>query len=98
MPNIPAGEFDALPGGDLVAAGLADLAAGRADTAEALLVLVAAPRLRLLGIPVPDVGPGDPELALYAVLAAEHGDAAHGRYNALRRRVVSFARAYAAPA
>lgn len=94
MPN--AEDFAALPGGDLVAAGLADLAAGRAGTAEALLVCVAAPRLRALGLAVPDTGHGDPEDALYARLAAEHGDAAHGRYNALRRRAVSFARAYAA--
>ena len=84
-----------LPGGDLVDAGLADAAAGRA-TAPALLVHVAAPRLRQLGIPVPAGGPADPERALYDLLACDDPDAAHGRYNALVRRVVSFARGLAA--
>ncbi len=95
-PAAPAAGLDVFPGGDLVAAGLAELARGRATSAEALLVCVAAPRLRQLGFVVPSAGPDDPERALYALLAAEHGDGAHGRYNALVRRAVSFARAYAA--
>lgn len=84
-----------LPGGDLVATGLADAAAGR-ETAPALLVRVAAPRLRALGVAVPPGGPADPERALYDLLARDAPDAAHGRYNALVRRVTSFARAVAA--
>jgi hypothetical protein len=81
----------ALPGVELVTAGLADLAAGL-ESDEALLVSIAEPRLRLLGIPVPPPFP-DPEERLFARLAGRHGDGAHGRYNALVRRLVSFARA-----
>lgn len=41
-----------LPGGDLIAAGLTDLANGKA-TAAALATSMAAPRLRALGLDVP---------------------------------------------
>jgi hypothetical protein len=78
---------------ELVTAGLADLAAGL-ESDEALLVSIAEPRLRLLGIPVPPPF-SDPEERLFARLAGRHGDGAHGRYNALVRRLVSFARAAA---
>ena len=74
--------------------GLADLRAGRVDTIAALLVTIGAPRLRHLGLTVP-AGEDEPEERLYASLAAEHGDAAHSRYNALVRRLVSFERALA---
>jgi hypothetical protein len=83
-----------LPGADLVDAGLADLAGG-VESVEALLVAIGAPRLRLLGIEVPD-GPQQPEHRLYALLARDDSDSAHARYNALVRRLVSFERAYAA--
>ncbi len=70
-----------------------DLAAGE-ETTEALLVSLASTKLRLLGL---DVSPPleDPELRLYRLLERDHGDAAHGRYNALVRRLVSFERALA---
>lgn len=83
----------ALPGADLVAQGLADLASG-AESAAALLVTIGAPRLRALGVAVPS-GPANPEHRLYAQLAVEWGDAAHSQYNALIRRLVSFERALA---
>ena len=83
--------FADLPGGDLVDQGLADLAHG-AETVPALLVSIGAPRLRRCGIAVPRAIP-TPEHRLYALLAAEDSDAAHGRYNALVRRLVSFERA-----
>jgi hypothetical protein len=85
-----------LPGGDLVAAGIEDLHRG-ADTIPALLVLVAAPRLRQLGFDVPRASSGAPfpEDLLYERLAREHGNAAHGRYNALLRTLASFTRAAA---
>lgn len=76
------------PGGDLVAAGLADAAAG-IESAAALVVAVGAPRLRRLGYDAPPDVP-DPERRLYDLLAREDADAAHGRYNALVRRLVSF--------
>ena len=85
--------WQSLPGGDLVVEGLEDLAADR-RTAAAALVSIGAPRLRTLGIALPRALP-DPELQLYAMLAAEGEDTAHGRYNALVRRLVSFERAFA---
>lgn len=82
-----------LPGAEWVRPGLADLRDGR-STEAALLVAVGAPRLRDLGFLVPDSGlPERPEHALYRLLAEEYGDEAHGRYNALVRRLVSFERA-----
>ena len=82
---------DGRPGADLIEAGLADLRAGR-ETAAALLVSIGAPRLRRLGTAVPEPFTF-PEHRLYALLAREAGDAAHSRYNALIRRLVSFERA-----
>jgi hypothetical protein len=80
-----------LPGEDLVARGLADLRAG-VESADALLVSIGAPRLTALGFDVP--APLDSaEHRLYELLRAEDGDAAHSRYNALVRRLVSFERA-----
>lgn len=83
----------AIPGAELISQGLEDLARG-VETVEALLVSIAAPRLRLLGYSVGD-GFAEPELRLYRLLAQQYGDGAHGRYNALIRRIVSFQRAAA---
>ena len=82
-----------LPGADLVETGLRDLAAGR-ESVESLLVSMGAPRLRALGISVASPF-DDAELRLYRMLADRHGLAAHSRYNALVRRIVSFQRAAA---
>ena len=77
-----------LPGGDLVAAGLQDLARGE-ETRESLLVSIGAPRLQRLGIDVPR--PLDsPEHRLYTMLESSDASSAHSRYNALIRRLVSF--------
>jgi hypothetical protein len=81
-------EFSHLPGGDLVATGLLDLAASR-ETVEALLVSIATPRLRDLGVAVAAPLP-DAEHRLYERLAEEDPDSAHSRYNALLRRLTSF--------
>jgi len=81
-----------LPGHDLVASGLTDLAAGR-ETEAALLVAMAAPRLRTLGYDVPELAGGAPSHRLYALLAAVDRAGAHSRYNALVARMTSFARA-----
>lgn len=89
MPPTPA----ILPGADLVEAGLADLARG-VESVPALLVAIGAPRLRQLGVAVPDA-PDRPEHRLYALLSREDADAAHARYNALIRRLVSYERARA---
>jgi len=45
--------FEGLPGAELVHEGLMDLADGR-ETVASLLVLIGAPRLRRLGLPIPE--------------------------------------------
>ena len=82
----------ALPGSELIEAGVRDLREGR-ETIEALLVAIGSPRLRRLGFDLPDQLPIDPEHRLYRLLAADDSDSAHSRYNALIRRLVSFERA-----
>jgi len=82
-----------LPGGEFVHNGLEDLKAGR-ETIPALLVAIGAPRLRQLGVRVPEHSFGSPEHRLYERLAAEDSDSAHSRYNALLRRLVSFENSY----
>ena|SRR5436190_3974192 len=85
----------ALPGEELVEQGLRDLTAGRI-TEEALLVLIASPRLEKLGIAIPKFSIAEPfEHRLYELLSERFGDSAHSRYNSLVRRVVSYARALA---
>jgi hypothetical protein len=83
----------ALPGGDLIQRGLNDRRHGLRSI-EALLVSIGAPRLRQIGIEVPDPIP-NAERQLYDRLHAEDADSAHSRYNALVRRLVSFERAAA---
>ena len=83
---------DALPGSDLIEAGLADLREGR-ETIAALLVAIGAPRLRLAGLDVPKTEWAYPEHRLYDLLAKDDSDSAHSRYNALIRRLVSYERA-----
>jgi hypothetical protein len=80
-----------LPGHELVSEGLADLAAGR-ETEAGLLVAMAAPRLRALGLEVPSVEGEMPSHRLYELLC-EADENPHSRYNALVARMVSFARA-----
>jgi hypothetical protein len=82
----------ALPGGDLIDQGVTDLREGR-ETVAALLVAIGSPRLRRLGIELPDRLPEDPEHRLYDLLAKDEPDSAHSRYNALIRRLVGFERA-----
>lgn len=82
---------DLLPGHDLIEEGLADLERDR-NSVPALLVSIGAPRLRRLGLRIPRTI-STPEHRLYELLARDDPDAAHGRYNALIRRLVSFERA-----
>jgi hypothetical protein len=84
---------DSLPGAEIVIAGIADLEAGR-DTTDANAVLMAATRLRAAGAMVPSVANGEPAAhRLYKQLATDDPRNAHSRYNAIVRRVISFARA-----
>ena len=81
-----------LPGADLIESGIASLERGE-HTIEALLVALAAARLRALGLNVPQAADGirAPNLALYAAVRNGGGD--HFDYNALLGRLSSFANA-----
>jgi hypothetical protein len=83
---------DGLPGADLIEVGLADLHAGR-ETIAALLVAIGSPRLRRLGLDIPDNIPENPEHRLYDMLASDDSDSAHSHYNAYLRKLVSYERA-----
>ncbi|MEM9864123.1 MAG: hypothetical protein AAF938_21165 [Myxococcota bacterium] len=78
-----------LPGGQLVATGLQDLRAGHA-TPEAHLVSVAATRLRLAGVSVPQALSSDPQLQLYLALGATDVADPYVQYNAWLRELTSF--------
>lgn len=83
------------PGGDLVMKGLRDLQLGIASE-EALLVSIASSRLEGLGLKVPHLKDAEPsyEISLYSLIEERNPSGAHSAYNALIRRIVSFARAY----
>jgi hypothetical protein len=85
-------EHAELPGADLFDAGIEDLRAG-VETPAALLVSIARERLIDAGFAIPPVAAERPAHRLYDLLAATDPTDAHGRYNALLRRIVSFARA-----
>jgi hypothetical protein len=78
-----------LPGGDIIDAGLADLARGTTST-QSLAVSLAAPRLRREGVPV-GTTLEDPDNRLYDLLASANSDLAHGRYLAWLQQLESFA-------
>ena len=86
--------MDSLPGNDLIEMGVEDLRQQR-QTIAALLVAIGAPKLRSLGLEVPDNLPSNPEHRLYDLLCDSEPDSAHSKYNALIRRLVSFERAMA---
>ena len=91
-------DLSAFPGGDLVMAGLRDLALGVTDSIAALLVQIGAPRLAAAGLVIPPYAPAqiDAELRLYARLQANAN--AHGAYNALLRCLISCEAALEGPA
>jgi hypothetical protein len=76
----------ALPGGEIIDTGLQDLRDGR-ETIAALLVAIGAPRLRRLGLKLPDHLPREPEHRLYDLLAETDQDSAHSRYNASNQKI-----------
>ena len=79
------------PGHDLIERGLDDLARG-SESVPALVVSIGVFRLRRIGLSVR--GPiQSPEIRLYQKLQESNPDAAHSRYNALIRTLVSFERA-----
>jgi len=83
--------FLGLPGGDLVNTGLQDLSQGIVSQ-HSLLLMIASPRLRRLGIVFQDLEVDKPyEHSLYSLLEDTHGEGAFSYYNSLTRRIVSFA-------
>lgn len=84
--------YQSFPGFLWIRDGIDDLENGL-ETIPSLLVLIGAPRLRRIGIPVPVSGMTSPEHRLYELLARSDSDSAHSRYNALIRELVSFERA-----
>src|SRR5438270_455366 len=84
MADIGRFDLDALPGGDLVRTGLADLESGTL-TEEALLLLVARPRLTNLGLEIPLLPkvPKPYEHELYRLIEERNPLGAHAAYNAL---------------
>lgn len=77
---------------EFVKQGLTDLAKGILSE-SALLLLVAGPRLRELGIQVPERSLDEPNIALYSLIEERLGSGAHQYYNSLIRRIVNYARA-----
>jgi hypothetical protein len=86
-----------LPGDEFVNDGIVDLRAGR-ETIPALLVAIGAPRLRQLGIDLPQHPFDSPEHRLYLKLASEDFGSAYSRYTSLVRRLVSYGDCYNARA
>lgn len=95
--ELTATAISRLPGADLALRGLADLGAGKRSE-EALLVLIAGERLRSAGLNVPDAEevPKPREHLLFAAVEARNPRGAHSEYNALLRRIDSFAHALSA--
>lgn len=85
-------EPDALPGNELIESGIDDLSRG-VESVSSLLVSIGAPRLRRLGLAIPEKTIDSPEHRLYELLSRSGPDSAHSRYNALIRRLVSYERA-----
>lgn len=83
--------FDSsLPGSDLVRDGISDLETGRISEC-ALLLQVAGPRLRALGLRVPRLDlPLPYEHRLYEHLEETVAGDAYSRYNSLLRRMASY--------
>jgi hypothetical protein len=79
-----------LPGGNAIDRGLEDLAWGR-ETAESLMVSLAASRLRRERVPLPTQPLADADARLYRLLERQDGALAHARYLARLRQVASFA-------
>ena len=85
--------MSSLPANDLIVTGIEDLQHSR-ETIPALLVAIGAPKLRSLGLDVPENLPSNPEHRLYDLLSLTQPDSAHSKYNALIRKLVSFERAF----
>jgi hypothetical protein len=85
-----------VPGFELIYKGIEDLKKGLL-TVESLLVLIGLPKLKSLGLNIPEYSVDQPEHKLYELLST-NGDDAHSKYNSLIRRLVSFERSFHASA
>lgn len=83
----------ALPGAEIVERALKDLER-HVESSAAIALQVIAPRLRLMGYDVPRSALDEsPELCLYRQLSNEHVLDPYSSYNAMLRRLYSFAAA-----
>lgn len=82
-----------LPGANFILPGLMDLQNGESHTIGALLVAIAATRLKKAGLAIPlqNLAP-EPELSLYQLLG-QKGNNAYSDYNALLNTLQSFCNA-----
>jgi hypothetical protein len=87
----------ALPGWEIIDPGLHDLVHGNISSINALAVVELRPRLRLLGVPVPDVSNHtlNSREQLFCTMKEVHGDMAYLRFCALLERLDSFCDALA---
>lgn len=85
-------DLTGLPGAEIVNKGINDLATGTLST-EALLVSMAMPKLKFLGVNIDGDALEDPEMTLFRRLNAQDPDNGYRDYNALRRRLDRFCRA-----
>lgn len=84
-----------IPGWEIIDSGLRDIVNGNLSSVNALAVAEARPKLRFLGIPVPDVTKqiSNIRTLLYNTMEKQEGDMAHPRFCALLERVDSFCHA-----
>lgn len=88
-------DFQNIPGNELVSQGLKDISEGNYHSEYALLLFMAAPRLRYLGIHIPRDPRSketNPSHELYRLLENTTPDP-YSQFNALQRRLVSFCNA-----
>jgi hypothetical protein len=86
-----------LPGSEIIDAGLRDLVHGNLLTVNALAVAEARPKLRFLGVPVPEIVNqiSGPRQSLYQKMEEEHAGLGYARFCAVFERVDSFCHALA---
>ncbi len=77
------------PGEEFIEQGIADLE-NDLETIPSLLVSIGAPRLRRIGLSIPQNTFSDPEHRLYLLLSKLHDNGAHSKYNSYIRRLVSY--------
>ncbi|MFT5469082.1 MAG: hypothetical protein ACI8UO_004197 [Verrucomicrobiales bacterium] len=88
-------DISGLPGEELILPGLRTLETGRADSAEALLILIAKGRLIKAGWTFLDglqLQLGEVEPLLYEALGKRDPDSAYRNYNSWKRRLDRFIR------